>query len=390
MMFSARTNWDSVPAPLFALAQEMRAAGKEIIDLTESNPTKCGFLSDPDDLIPRSALQRSINYDPDPKGLFDARQVIARWYCRQGTIVDPSHIVLASSTSEAYSFLLGLLCNSAESIAVPKPSYPLFDYLARLNDVECRHYGLAYDGEWHVDWPSLENVLTAGTKALVLVHPNNPTGSYITTDEAERIVRVSRELGIPLIVDEVFGAYSLGESARRFGSFAGTHGTLTFTLNGISKLGGLPQLKLAWIAVSGPDHLCSEALRRLEIIADTFLSVGTPVQHSLGSLMGNGSPMTGKIKERLVSNVEELRRTFSASLPASLFACEGGWSAVLRLPAIRSDEEWALELLRSQGVLVYPGQLFEFDIPSCIVVSLLPKSQIVSEGIRRIVTAISG
>ena len=388
-MFSTRTNWESLPAPLYAMAQEMRAAGNRIIDLTESNPTNCGFLSVPDNLISAAALQHSTIYEPDPKGLIQTRRAVADWYGRQGTIVDPSQIVLSSSTSEAYSFLLRLLCNPSERIAVPRPGYPLFDYLADLNDVGRRHYTLAYDGEWHIDWRSLEDALTAGTKALVLVHPNNPTGSFIKTDERECIVKISEEQDVPLIVDEVFGAFPFREDKKRFGSFAGTHNTLTFTLNGISKLAGLPQMKLAWIVVSGPDSLRSEALRRLEIIADTFLSVGTPVQHSLASLLGESSHTTGRIKERVVNNFEELTRIFAPSVPASLFSCEGGWSAVLRLPSTRSDEEWALDLLGGHGVLVHPGHLFDCDIVSCIVVSLLPPSEVVSEGIRRIIAALN-
>ena len=303
--------------------------------------------------------------------------------------VDPAQIVLSSSTSEAYSFLLRLLCNPFERIAVPKPGYPLFDYLADLNDVERRHYELVYDGEWHVDWRSLEDALTEQTKALVLVHPNNPTGSFIKPDERERIVGISKERGIPLIVDEVFGPFPFREDARRFGSFAGTHDSLAFTLNGISKLAGLPQMKLAWIVVSGPEELRAEALRRLEIIADTYLSVGTPVQHSLASLLSGESLISAEIKRRVVENFEELARAFSKSVPASLFSSEGGWSAILRLPATRSDEDWALELLGGHGVLVHPGHLFDCDVPSCIVVSLLPPCAVVSEGIRRIIDALS-
>jgi alanine-synthesizing transaminase len=388
-MFSARTNWDSAPAPLFALAQEMRVAGKEILDLTESNPTKCGFVYVPEGLISPSALQQSAIYDPDPKGLLQARQAIVRWYSNQSVAVDTSQIVLASSTSEAYSFLLKLLCNPSENIAVPKPGYPLFDYLSDVNDVTCRPYRLAYDGEWHIDWSSMEKALAEGTRALVLIHPNNPTGSFIKADERERIVSSIRRRGIPLIVDEVFSAYPFREDTNRYGTFAATNEVLTFTLNGISKLAGLPQLKLAWIVVSGPKELQLEALRRLEIIADTFLSVGSPVQHSLASILVDGLPMSRRIKERVVQNHGELRRIFSASLPASLFACEGGWSAVLRLPATRSDEEWAMELLRTQRVLVHPGHLFDCEVPSCVVISLLPELQSMSEGIRRIVSAIN-
>lgn len=387
-MFSSRTDWDFRTSPLYTIVQELRAEGKSILDLTESNPTKCDLQFPADQLIPISALKDSVEYEPDPKGLIQARQAIAEWYGRQGVIVDPSRIVLTSGTSEAYSFLLKLLCNPEDAIAVPKPGYPLFEYLARLHDVNCHQYRLAYDGEWHIDPPSLEDAILGKTKAIVLIHPNNPTGSFVKILERDSLLTTSRKCGIPLIVDEVFGSFGFAQDVSRAGSFAGTQETLTFTVNGISKLIGLPQLKLAWIVVSGPADLCSDALERLEIISDTFLSVGTPVQHALASLLDDSDATGNRIKERVRNNWIFLSTAFSSDLPASLFACEGAWSAMFRLPATQSDEAWAKELLGSQHVLTHPGRLFDCELPACIVVSLLLPPAAFAEGIKRIISVI--
>jgi hypothetical protein len=387
-MFSSRTDWDFRPSPLFSLVLQKRARGEEVIDLTESNPTRCGFRYQPDQLITPSALRNSVSYEPDPRGLLLARQAIAGWYQRQQISVDPSRIILSSGTSEAYSYLLRLLCNPGESIAVPRPGYPLLEYLGRLNDVKCHDYRLEYDGEWHIDLPSLAEILSPETKALVLVHPNNPTGSFVKLEERERILEMSKRQNIPLVVDEVFSAFPFEEDVRRAGSFAGTQNTLTFTLNGLSKFVGLPQLKLAWIVVSGPDELCTNALQRLEVIADTFLSVGTPVQLSLETLLSDPAAMRGQILNRVLSNYKGLREVFPQGSPVSIFGCEGAWNAVLRLPATRTDEEWAQELLQVHGILTHPGLLFDFDLKSCVVVSLLPEPKIFSEGMKRILTAV--
>ncbi|MBF8295419.1 MAG: Pyridoxal phosphate-dependent aminotransferase [Bacteroidetes bacterium] len=387
-MFSSRTDWDFRSSPLFSLVLQKRARGEEIIDLTESNPTRCGFRYQPDHLITQSALWNSVSYEPDPKGLILARQAIADWYERQQISVDPSRIILSSGTSEAYSHLLRLLCNVGENIAVPKPGYPLLEYLCRLNDVDCQQYRLDYDGEWHIDLPSLAGILSPNTKALVLVHPNNPTGSFVKLEEREHILTVSEKQSIPLVVDEVFSAFPFEEDARRAWSFAGTQNTLTFTLNGLSKLVGLPQLKLAWIVVSGPEELCTSALQRLEVIADTFLSVGTPVQLSLETLLSDPAAMSEQILDRARSNYEGLPEVFTQGSPVSIFRCEGAWTAVLRLPATRTDEEWAQELLQVHGILTHPGLLFDIDLNSCIVVSLLPEPKIFSESMKRILTAV--
>ncbi|MCX6144600.1 MAG: pyridoxal phosphate-dependent aminotransferase [Ignavibacteriales bacterium] len=387
-MFSTRTDWDLRPSPLFTLLQQKRASGEELLDLTESNPTKCGFIHHSSKLVGPESLQRSMLYEPDPKGLLSARQAISDWYKRQNISVTPDRIILASSTSEAYSFLFRLLCNVGDVVAVPKPSYPLFEYLARLNDVLCQDYRLAYDGEWHVDLSSVDEALSSNAEALILVHPNNPTGSFVKKEERDRIVSEARARKIPIIVDEVFSAFSFANDERCAVSFAGTESTLTFTLNGMSKLLGLPQMKLAWIVVSGPDEECAKAVQRLEVIADTYLSVGTAVQQALPQLLNNPEAMTQKILTRTRSNYESLRTACAAGSPATLLHCEGAWNAILCLPAKRSDEEWALELLQSLGVLTHPGHLFDIEAKSCIVVSLLPEHKVFSEGIRRILAAV--
>jgi len=387
-MFSTRTNWDLRPSPLYSLLQLKRARGEELLDLTESNPTKCGFIHSSSNPIDSASLQRSEIYDPDPKGLLSARQAIADWYKRQNIGVDADRIVLASSTSEAYSFLFRLLCNVGDVVAVPKPSYPLFVYLARLNDILVHEYCLAYDGEWHIDIPSVEDALSSNAEALILVHPNNPTGSFVKQEERDRIVSETRTRKIPLIVDEVFSAFSFANDERRAESFAGTASTLTFTLNGLSKLLGLPQMKLAWIVVSGPDDECAKAVQRLEVIADTYLSVGTAVQQALPRLLSDPEAMNEKILARTRNNYAFLRAACAAGSPATLFHCEGAWNALLRLPASKSDEEWAFELLQSAGVVTHPGHLFEIETKSCAVVSLLPEYRVFSEGIWRILGAI--
>ena len=385
-MFSTRTNWDLRPSPLYSLLQQKRARGEEVLDLTESNPTKCGFIHSSSALIDSGSLQRSVLYEPDPQGLLSARQAIADWYKHQSINVDPGRIVLASSTSEAYSFLFRLLCNVGDVVAVPKPSYPLFEYLAHLNDILCQQYRLAYDGEWHIDLSSVDDALSSNAETLILVHPNNPTGSFVKKDERDRVVSEALARNIPIIVDEVFSAFSFLDDARCAESFAGTSSTLTFTINGLSKLLGLPQMKLAWIVVSGPDEECEKAVQRLEVIADTYLSVGTLVQQALSRLLNDTEAMTGKILARTKNNYEFLRTACTAGSSATLFRCEGAWNAILRLPEKKSDEEWAREILQSAGVLTHPGHLFDIDMKACIVLSLLPEQRVFSEGVTKILT----
>jgi alanine-synthesizing transaminase len=387
-MFSTRADWDLLPSPLFSLLQLRRARGEDVLDLTESNPTKCGFEYAAPDLVTSEALQKSVLYEPDPKGLPAARQAIAEWYQRRNIAVDPERIILTSSTSEAYSFLFKLLCNVGDIVAVPQPSYPLFEYLGRLQDVLTRGYHLVYDGEWRVDIPPLDDLLSSNAGALILVHPNNPTGSFLKKDEQDCILSSAQTQKVPVIVDEVFGAFPFAEDERRAGSFAGTNSTLTFTVNGLSKILGLPQLKLAWIVVSGPADECDNAVQRLEVIADTYLSVGTIAQQSLPHLLNDPEEMTEKILARTRSNYEFLKTVCAAGSSATLFRCEGGWNAILRLPASRSDDEWASMFLQKCGVVTHPGHLFDLGPKSCIILSLLPRPMVFSEGIKRIVSSL--
>ena len=386
-MFSSRTNWNLTPNELSLLAAEKRKRGETILDLTESNPTRCGFLLEPPYLqslsTPRAAL-----YDPQPRGLASARQAIAAWYAGRGTIVDPENVFLTSGTSEAYSHIFRLLCNAGDSILVPKPSYPLFDYLCKLHDVEAIHYHLRYDGEWHIDVESLHDAVSKSTRAILLVHPNNPTGSYVTNDERVKIVDFARRHELAVIVDEVFLDFALSTNERRSGSFAAERGVLTFSLNGISKLLALPQMKLAWIAVSGSEASSKEAIGRLEVIADTYLSVGTPIQLALPELLKAGPSITEKITARIRQNYRHIRSMIGESSLVSLLTTEGGWNAIVRLPNMMSDEAWALRLLKDCNVLVHPGHFFEISRNVCVVISLLPQESVFSEGIAGILQAV--
>ncbi|MBM4161139.1 MAG: pyridoxal phosphate-dependent aminotransferase [Ignavibacteria bacterium] len=385
-MFSNRTAWDLRPSRLFELLQRKRDRREQIIDLTESNPTRCGFSYNSRGILNALSSEDSLRYEPHPKGLLSAREAVAGFYHRQGVDVDPDHIVLTASTSEAYSHLFRLLCNEREAVFLPKPSYPLFDELCQINDVSCRLYHLAYDGEWHLDLSAVQASFSTDVRAMVLVHPNNPTGSFIKVNEREVVSGLAQAHAAALIVDEVFGTFGFEAEGSRASSFAGNQTVLTFTLNGLSKLLGLPQMKLAWIVVSGPPDERREALQRLEMIGDLYLSVGTPVQEALPALLRDSEPVTQQIRRRVQENYVFLKRELRAESAVSLFHCEGGWNAVLRLPGTRSDEEWALELLGTQDVLVHPGHLFRFEQGSCIVLSLLPPAEVLREGFRRIVS----
>lgn len=382
MTFSNRTNWDTHPTKLASLLQEKQQRGEEIIDLTESNPTRCGFQYNTQSMLDALATRRSLLYEPNPKGLLLARTAIADWYSQHGVTLSAEHLFLTASTSEGYSFLFRLLCNAGDSVLMPKPSYPLLDYLCQLNDVIPQYYSLMYDGEWHIDFERLEKNITEKTRAIILVHPNNPTGSFIKQDERSRIEEFARQHNLPLIVDEVFGSFGFEQDKRRASSFANCEAVVTFTLNGLSKLAGLPQMKLAWIAVRGPEAKQEEALKRLEVITDTYLSVSTPVQQALPSLLKDLPLLTRQILERVRGNYHWLKDTLHSGSAMSLLHCEGGWNAILQLPNTQTDEEWGLKFLRERNILVHPGHLFDMQNTVCIVISLLVKREILASGIQ--------
>lgn len=355
-------------APNRVTIARQRCAGN-FIDLTVSNPTECGFDYPPDLLLPL-AEPAGLSYRPDPLGLASAREAVSSLSGELGAPVDPAHIVLTASTSEAYALLFKLLCDPGDAVLVPTPSYPLFEHLARLEGVRALPYSLREEGGWSLD---LDELSTAplDVRAVVIVHPNNPTGSLVRQEDAAALENLCATRGWALIVDEVFLSFPL-EAASLPRSFAGRERALTFTLGGLSKLAALPQLKLAWIITSGPSPAREAALERLEFIADTFLSVATPVQHALPQLLQHGARVQDQILARCRHNLDEVRRHLACLPAATVPRVEGGWSAVVRVPALGSEEDLVLSLLEEFGVAVHPGYFFEFPRDGYLVASLLP------------------
>jgi len=321
-------------------------------------------------------------YEPQPAGAPAAREAVAAYYRARGITVEPGQVMLASGTSEAYSWLFKLLCDPGDEILIPKPSYPLFDFLAGLEAVRPVPYWLAYDGRWWLDWQSLEAAAGARSKAVVVVQPNNPTGSLLNAGEIERLAGFCAERGLAIISDEVFADYPL--EADLVPCVLEQEGAGCFVLGGLSKAAGLPQMKLSWIVAGGPASWREAALRRLELIADTYLSVGTPVQCALPALLEAGRQVREQIRLRVRHNYEWLKGSLAADPVVALLAAEAGWYAVLRVPPVRSEEEWCVELLVRQGVLVEPGYFYDFAHGPYLVVSLLTPPPVFQEGIRRL------
>jgi alanine-synthesizing transaminase len=384
-MFSSRTSFDLSPNPLSLALARTRAAGRAILDLTESNPTRAQIPYDGDAIGAALVEGAFLRYEPAPFGIASAREAVARDLSMHGTEVDPSRIVLTSSTSEAYTFLFKLLADPGDEVLVPVPSYPLFEHLARLEAVRAVPYRLAYDGAWHVDVDSARAAITARTRAVLVVNPNNPTGSYLKKSELASLA----SLGLPLVSDEVFARFPLREDRSRCASaLERSAAPLVFALGGLSKLAGLPQMKLAWMAVGGEGPRVDSALARLEIVTDAFLSVGTPVQLALPRLLASRTATEEAIRLRTAANLASLRAAVAGSA-ASVLDAEGGWYATLRLPATETEEAWVLALLEKDCVYVHPGHFFDFDREAYIVVSLLTPEAMLQEGIDRIVQRVN-
>lgn len=389
-MFARRAGWSLEPNRLSRAIEERRQKGLEILDLTESNPTRCGFDYDAR-ILEALADPRSLTYEPDPRGLLTARHAVAGYYAERGARVEPEQIFLTTSTSEAYSFVFRLLADPGDAVLVPSPSYPLFDFLVRLNDLELTAYPLEYDHGWRMNVAALRGRLetAARARAVLLVHPNNPTGSFVRARELDALAEVCRERSLALVADEVFGDYALAPDAGhpsgpRLRTHAGERRALTFTLSGLSKISALPQMKLAWIVVSGPDNLLSAALARLEVIADTYLSVSAPLAHALPRLLETRRAVQPRLLARLRANLQYLDESLAQKSALSRLKMEGGWYAILKLPATRSDEDWAVEFVRSEGVLVHPGHFYDFQSEGFAVLSLLPRVEAFREGVARI------
>jgi aspartate/methionine/tyrosine aminotransferase len=381
-VFSSRLQWDSQPNPLSLLLAEKRRSGAAILDLTESNPTRAGLDYPGGELLTALADPRGLLYNPDPRGLLAAREAVAEYYAQRGVDVPASRILLTASTSEAYSYLFKLLADPGDEILVPRPSYPLFDYLAAMESVCVRQYPLRYDGTWHIDVDALASAITARTRAIVVVNPNNPTGSYLKRAERERL----QTFGLPILSDEVFSDFAFAPDSTRVATLTGVSDTLTFSMSGLSKIAGLPQMKLGWIVAGGPDH--AAALEGLEWIADTFLSVATPVQWALPRILSASATVQEQIRRRTRTNLEHLReRASGARSSCRCLNVEGGWYAILEVPRIRSEEEWVLGLLAESDVLVQPGFFYDFEAEAFLVLSLLTPREIFAEGLRRILEA---
>jgi len=341
-------------------------AGLTVADLTASNPTRCGFVYDAD-LLAALTDGQAVDYDPQPKGLLCAREAVCRYYADHGVVISPERVVLTTSTSEAYSFLFKLLCDPGSEIVVPEPGYPLFDFLAVLDDVRIRSAQLVYDHGWQIEPEGLRRALTPDTRAIVLVHPNNPTGHYTKAWEAEELAAICRERGIALIVDEVFLDYGIG--ANKPASFAaGLEGVDVYVVSGLSKIAGLPQMKAAWVVATGPN--AASAMDRLEVIADTFLSMNAPVQVAMPKWIAGREAIQRQILKRIRANLALLDDQLKAVDAVRRLEVEGGWYAVLRIPALQKDERTVMELLE-RGVWVHPGYFFGMEETGWLVVSLL-------------------
>jgi alanine-synthesizing transaminase len=378
-MFADRTNWDRTPNRLSEALAAHRAAGKPLLDLTVSNPTECGFHYNDREILQALNNPEALRYEPDPKGLECARRAVVDYYAGRGDVVSIDDLILTTSTSEAYSYVFRTLCNPGDEILIPSPSYPLFDFLAEIQDVKLVRYPLLYDHGWLVDFHALEQAITPRTRAVIVVHPNNPTGHFTKRAEMTELNAICSARQLAIIADEVFLDFAM--DGKRASSFAANTSSLTFTLSGLSKIAGLPQMKAAWLAVSGPRDLKREALARLEVVADTYLSVNAPVQLAMPALFEQRKSFQRQLLSRVSENLAELDRQLADQKACSRLAVEGGWYAVLRVPAIRSDEELALELLASKDVYVHPGHFYDFPSDGFLVVSLITMTSEFSQGI---------
>ena len=367
-MFSSRLDWTLQTNRLSALLKKK----SHILDLTESNPPRAGLEYPSEEILKALADPRALQYEPDPRGLLSAREAVSKYY----SDVPPSRILLTASTSEAYAYLFKLLCDPGDEILSPRPSYPLFEFLAGLESVRVVQYPLRYDGAWHIDFEALQSAITPRTRAIVVVNPNNPTGSFLKHDEWSRL----QQLGLPILSDEVFSDYAFAADDSRVRTLTETAQAVTFSMSGLSKIAALPQMKLGWIVASGPGH--EAALERLELIADTYLSVATPVQLALPRLLDVSIEIRRQILDRTRTNLALLKRL---TVPLHV---EGGWYATLQVPGTRSEEDWAIALLEKRNVLVQPGFYFDFESEAFLVLSLLTPPDIFAEGLRRLLKEI--
>jgi alanine-synthesizing transaminase len=368
-MFAKRTNWNLAPNELAEALASHRAAGKALIDLTVSNPTECGFTYESEVILEALRNVAALKYEPNARGLQVAREAVARYYADRGHQVAVDDIILTTSTSEAYSWVFRLLCDAGDEVLVPAPSYPLLGFLADIQDVNLVRYPLFYDHGWHIDMHELERAITPRTRAVVVVHPNNPTGNYCRPSEMGRLGEICAARGLALVADEVFLDFAL-DGVRR-PSFVASADALTFTMSGISKICGLPQMKVAWLVTGGPAAVKDDALARLEVIADTYLSMNAPVQLALPQLLKTRDGFQAQLLQRVRGNLTELDRQLAVASLRERLAVEGGWFAALGVPRGSRWQDLGAGRLVTEGVLAHPGQFYDFSGEHDVVVSLL-------------------
>jgi aspartate/methionine/tyrosine aminotransferase len=392
-MFSTRTNWPLTRNPFTLALDELRSNNVPLLDLTASNPTQCNFHYDATAILSAFQNLAALTYDPQPKGTLAARQEVARYYLDDHqTTLDPESLFLTTSTSEAYSYAFRLLANPGDELLLPKPSYPLFEFLAGLQDVRLVPYSLAYAHGWFIDFQSLESAITPRTRAILLVHPNNPTGSYVQPEELARLNAICKKHNLALIVDEVFLDFPFNSAPRK--TFAANSEVLTFTLSGLSKISALPQMKIAWLAVTGPASQVRPALDRLEIIADTYLSLGAPAQAALTVLLAQRHSLRPQLLARINENLSHLKSELRSHPAVELLHAEAGWYATLRYSANTSthasvpssDEALAIHLLRNHHVLLHPGHFYDFPSTNHLVLSLITPTDVFREGVQKLLS----
>lgn len=384
--FSRRTGWERQTNEITSLYDRLKQEGAEVIDLTLSNPTACGIKYPGQEILSALSAPENLTYAPDSKGLIAARTAVAGLYRQKGIEIDPEDIFLTASTSEAYSYIFRLLADPDDTILFPSPSYPLFQFLGEINDVRLEFYPLVYDSGWQMDLGGLIEQLHPRVKAVVLVNPNNPTGNYISSKEFEHLNKICSSRNISLISDEVFFDFPLTDI--RPVSLAGSRDALSFTLGGVSKMLGLPQMKLSWIIVNGPPPLADEARQRLEIIADTFLSANIPAQNALGAWLQYREDIQGQINRRIRENFTWLKQETAGLKGSRLLNAQGGWYAVLEVSDSKTEEEWVMKLLNKYQVFVHPGFFYDFTGGTFLVVSLLPGPALFKEGMTRLLSRV--
>lgn len=386
-MFSKRLNINVEPNELTLLYKAKRKYNEKIIDLTSTNPTKLGFSYDTKQIVKHFIDERSLVYEPDPKGLLSAREEIAFYYTEIGKYVHPEDIFIVPSTSEAYSYLFKLLLDADEEVLIPQPCYPLFEFLAKLDMGRVVYYPLVYDYRdgWTPDFKMLEKKITSKTKAILIINPNNPTGSYLKKEDYNRFNMLSEKYNLSLIVDEVFSDYEINAAEKALKSVAGTESSMTFILNGFSKMLGLPQMKFGWILIQGEEGKKQEAIKRLEVIADTYLSVATPIQYAAKILFKTREKIQEEIKQRISRNYDLLKTKYLLNPDIRVLNCEGGWSGILNYENLLiPEDEYVFKLLDTKNVLIHPGYYYDFFTEGYAVLSLLTKPEEMEEGLDRI------